>query len=130
MKKLVTLSMALIGASLIAIGSAIAAAEHEQDHKADAEAATVTVTGEVLDLACYLDHGATGGKHAECAQTCIEGGLPVGIKDKDGKVYLLIGDHKPLNKKLGPLASKTITVSGKAVSRDGLNMIENAQIVK
>jgi hypothetical protein len=54
----------------------------------------------------------------------------VGIKADDGKVYLLIGEHKPLNAELAPLAAKTITVKGKLVSRDGVNMIENAEIVK
>jgi hypothetical protein len=57
-------------------------------------------------------------------------GLPVGIKASDGKTYLLIGEHKPMNEQLAPLAAKEITVKGKAVSRDGFNMIENAEIVK
>jgi hypothetical protein len=57
-------------------------------------------------------------------------GLPVGIKASDGKTYLLIGEHKPINAELAPLAAKTVTVTGKAVSQDGMNMIENAQIVK
>ena len=90
----------------------------------------VTVTGEVVDMVCYIDHGATGSKHADCAQTCINLGLPVGIKADDGKTYLLIGEHKPINSELAPLAAKTITVKGKLVSRDGFNMIENAEIVK
>jgi hypothetical protein len=81
-------------------------------------------------MACYLDHGAKGEKHAQCAQTCIESGLPVGIKGEDGKTYLLIGDHKPLNKTLAEHAGKTITVKGKLASRDGINMIANAEIVK
>jgi hypothetical protein len=92
--------------------------------------ATVTVKGEVLDMACYLDHGAHGEKHAQCAATCIESGLPVGIKGEDGKTYLLIGEHKPLNKTLAGYAGKTITVKGKLASRDGINMIENAEIQK
>jgi hypothetical protein len=56
--------------------------------------------------------------------------LPVGIKTSDGKTYLLIGEHKPMNDQLAPLAAKIITVKGTAVSRDGFNMIENAEIVK
>jgi hypothetical protein len=96
---------------------------------AGVDTGAVTVKGEVLDLACYLDHGARGDKHAGCAQTCIESGLPVGIKGEDGKTYLIMGEHEPLNKKLAPLAGKTITVKGKLVSRDGINMIANAEIV-
>ncbi len=90
----------------------------------------IMVKGEILDMACYLDHGATGDKHASCAKTCIESGLPVGIKTSDGKVYLLIGEHKPMNKALAPYAAKTITVKGKAVTRDGFNMIQNVEIVQ
>jgi type 1 fimbria pilin len=90
----------------------------------------VTVTGEVVDMVCYIDHGASGTEHADCAQKCIEMGLPVGLKTSDGKTYFLIGEHEPMNAALAPLAAKTITVKGKAVSRDGFNMIENAEIVK
>jgi len=91
---------------------------------------TKTITGEVLDMACYLDHGASGEKHAACAQKCISSGLPVGIKDADGKVYIVIGEHKPLNDELAPLAAKQVTLKGKVVTRDGINLLENAEIVK
>lgn len=94
------------------------------------EAKTITVKGEVVDLVCYLDHAAQGAKHADCAKTCITSGLPVGIKTAEGKLYMLVGDHKPLNDQLAPYAAKTITIRGKAVTRDGFNMIENAEILE
>jgi hypothetical protein len=101
---------------------------------ADAPAAKsgdeITVTGEVLDMACYLDHGARGEKHAGCAQKCIASGLPVGLKAADGTTYLLIGAHQPANPELANYAAKTITVKGKLVSRDGINLLENIEIVK
>jgi hypothetical protein len=90
----------------------------------------ITVTGEVLDMACYLDHGAHGAKHAECAQKCISSGLPVGLKTADGTTYLLIGEHMPANSELAQYAAKTITVKGKFVSRDGINLLENIEIMK
>jgi hypothetical protein len=122
MKKFVAFSVAVVVAGLVAVWSVQAAEEKA--------APAVTVKGEVLDMACYLDHGAKGEKHAQCAQTCIESGLPVGIKGEDGKTYLLIGEHKPLNKELAQYAGKTISVKGKLASRDGINMIANAEIVK
>ena len=91
---------------------------------------TVTVKGEVIDMVCYTDSGLSGKDHADCAKTCISLGLPVGLKGEDGKTYLLIGDHKPMNEELVNYAAQTITVKGKVVSRDGFNMIENAEIVK
>jgi rubrerythrin len=120
MKKLVIALAAGVAASLLA-AVVVRAADKAQE--------SVTVVGEVLDMACYLDHGAQGENHASCAKMCIESGLPVGIKDKEGKVYLVIGEHKPLNKELAPLAAKTITIRGKLVVRDGISMIENAEIV-
>jgi hypothetical protein len=94
------------------------------------DSAQTTLKGEVLDMACYLDHGAHGEKHAGCAEKCISSGLPVGLKTDDGKVYLLIGEHKPLNDQLAPLAGKVVTIRGKAVSRDGINLLENAELVQ
>ena len=91
---------------------------------------TVTLKGEIIDVVCYIDPGVSGKDHADCARTCISSGLPVGLKGEDGKIYLLIGEHKPMNDELAKYAAETITVKGKAVSRDGVNMIENAEIVK
>ena len=122
--------------SILAIAAATAlttfavAHEGEKHDKTKSDAKEVTVKGEVLDMACYIDHGAMGADHRDCAKKCITLGLPVGIKGEDGKTYLLIGDHKPLNKQLADSAAKTITVRGKFTSRDGFNMIENAEILK
>lgn len=137
MKKLITIlsvafSVAFVGISAIAhdghdhmapgvVAAALAPANESKD---------ITVKGEIIDMACYIDHAAVGEKHAECARKCIDSGLPVGIKGEDGKVYLLIGEHKPINKDLVEFAAKTITVSGKLTSRDGFNLIENVEIVK
>ena len=119
-------------ASLLAAAAAfallpLAARAHDMSAKSGEN---VTVSGEVLDMACYLDHGAHGAKHAGCAEKCISSGLPVGLKSADGKVYLLIGEHKPLNDTLAQYAAKTVTVKGKLVSRDGINLLENAEVVK
>ncbi len=125
--------------SITAVAGALAvtatlAVAHEHEHPAAAAPAAqsqlVTVKGEVVDMVCYIDHNATGEKHAACAKTCIESGLPVGIKTTDGKTYLLIGEHKPINKELARYAAKTITVRGKLVTRDGISMLANVEIVK
>ena len=91
---------------------------------------TKTIKGEVVDLMCYLDHGAKGEKHAACATKCIKSGGPVGILTSDDQVYLIIGEHKPMNDELASYAAKIITVKGKVVERHGMKMIENAEIEK
>ena len=91
----------------------------------------ITVTGEVLDMACYIASNLSGPEHAECARTCIRKGLPVGIKDQnDGKVYLLVGAADSLNNQLADYAAKTITVKGKLRTRDGFVMLDEVTIKK
>ena len=87
-----------------------------------------TIKGEVVDLMCYLDHGAKGDKHKGCATKCIEGGGPVGLLTADNKIYLVVGDHKPLNTELAAKAAQTVTLKGKVVEKHGMKMIENASI--
>lgn len=119
---------ALLGITLA--GTGLYASESKEEHHHDAAAADegVTVTGEIVDMACYIDHGAQGAGHRDCAAKCISSGLPVGIKSSEG-TYLLIGDHKPINSTLADLAAQTVTVHGKLVERDGFKMIENAEIL-
>ena len=97
---------------------------------ADTKGETKELKGEVIDLTCFLDHGATGEKHAKCGTGCIESGLPVGLEAQDGTIYLVVGEHKPLNKELAPFAGKAVTLRGKVVSRNGLNLLENATLVQ
>jgi hypothetical protein len=108
------------------------AGEHGKDvTKAEkGEAPSTTVKGEIMDITCYVDHGAKGEKHSACAEKCISSGLPVGIKTDDGKLYTVIGDHKPINKELAAYAGKEVTLRGKVTSKDGVNLLENAEVVK
>jgi hypothetical protein len=101
---------------------------HDEKDKLDA-AADKTLTGEIVDLMCYTDHNASGEKHASCAAMCIKGGGPVAILS-DGKTYLVVGDHKPMNDQLAEYAGKTITLKGKLATTGGIPMLENAEIVK
>ncbi len=95
-----------------------------------ADGSTVTVTGEVLDMACYIAFNLSGPDHADCARTCIKNGLPVGIKAPDGKAYLLVGANEPLNNQLADYAAKTITVKGIIRQRDGFLMLDQVTLEK
>jgi hypothetical protein len=90
---------------------------------------TKEITGEVVDMMCYVDHNATGDKHAQCAATCVKGGGPVGLVS-NGKAYLVVGEHKPMNDQLAEYCGKTVTLKGKLAERGGIAMLENAEIVK
>ena len=113
--------------SALACSPLLLAQEHGKD-SLDASASK-EITGEVVDMMCYVDHNAMGEKHAGCAAKCIKGNGPVGIVS-DGKAYLIVGDHKPMNDALAEFAGKTITIRGKMAERGGIAMLENAEIVK
>src|SRR5438309_11372029 len=119
----------IILGSLATVAFATFGFAHDHDKDSLDAGATKQVTGEVVDMMCYVDHNAMGDKHAGCAAKCIKGNGPVGVVS-DGKAYLIVGDHKPMNDALAEFAGKTITVRGKMAERGGIAMLENAEIVK
>ncbi len=84
-----------------------------------------SVTGEVIDMSCYLHHPETskGPSHKKCAETCAKKGLPMGILTDDSQVFLLLEDHENPKAYATALeaAAKTITVEGKKVTQGGVN---------
>ncbi len=94
--------------------------------------ASVVLTGEVIDLGCYLADGAAGPGHAACAKQCIENGVPVGLKVKGGKIYLLVANNIPphgsLNDQLSQYAAKTVMISGVVAKRGGIRALEGARL--
>jgi hypothetical protein len=111
----------------LAVSPLAMAQEHE--HGSDT-AAPKEVTGEVVDMMCYVDHNAVGEKHGQaCGAKCIKSGGPVGIVE-NGKAYLVVGEHKPMNDQLADYCGKTITLKGKVAERGGIAMLENAEVVK
>ena len=121
-----------IGVAVIAIAAltfAPLAVAQEHEHGTDT-AASKEVTGEIVDMMCYVDHNAVGEKHGQsCGAKCIKSGGPVGVVS-DGKAYLVVGEHKPINDQLAEYCGKTITLKGKMTERGGIAMIENAEVVK
>jgi hypothetical protein len=111
----------------LAVSPVAIAEEHEHG---SATVASKEVTGEVVDMMCYVDHNAVGEKHGQsCGAKCIKSGGPVGIVS-DGKAYLVVGEHKPMNDQLADYCGKTVTLKGKMAERGGIAMIANAEIVK
>ena len=105
------------------------AQEHEHGKEDLSASAEKSVSGEVVDMMCYVDHNAVGEKHGQsCGAKCIKSGGPVGIVS-EGKAYLVVGEHKPMNDQLAEYCGKTITLKGKLAERGGIAMIENAEVV-
>jgi hypothetical protein len=85
------------------------------------------VTGEVIDMSCYLHHPetSTGGGHRKCAETCAKKGLPMGLLTTDKQVYLLLEDHDNPKAYAAALAkaAQQATVEGDKVSVGGVQAV-------
>lgn len=113
-------------ALVLVFSFAVLASAQTKGAKKAAAPKEMTVTGEVVDLGCYLGHGAKGEKHKECAQTCISNGMPMGVLTKTGQLYLLTLNHDdpaPYNSVKG-MAGSDVKVTGATMVRNGMKAIE------
>jgi hypothetical protein len=94
-------------------------------HAQQSPSSTTTITGELLDMACYMKSGAHGDGHKDCATMCIKGGSPMGILTSDNKVYLLVENHDKAaayaEAKKHP--GEQVTVTGTISEKNGVNAI-------
>jgi len=103
------------------------AATAEAHKKVLEGAKPIAVTGEVVDVSCYLQLGKRGEAHIACGTKCIANGQPIGLVDAEGNLFLLMAEeHHPrrdgqveLKSVFGPLLAKTVTVNGMAVEMKG-----------
>ena len=88
-----------VGVALL-VGATAVWAHEEHEHADEVSAPQEDIlTGEVVDVFCYLSHGEDGlGKqHAGCAKKCILNGLPVAIKVGDQLYLASMADHGAAN---------------------------------
>jgi len=91
----------------------------------------VTLTGEIVDLSCYLQLGKHGDKHASCGKKCITNGQAIGLLTKSGDLYLLIDEeHDPRRDGLTAFRSaasdnfaKVMTVTGTQTAVNGTKAV-------
>ena len=112
-----------------------------------ASSTTETVTGQVIDLACYLmdhedvgmDHKTQGGATPPnvgfaCAYSCVRWqGMPAGLLTSDGKIYQIAGELAAnSNVKIAPYLTRTVTLTGNITRVDGVTLIaaNDVKIVK
>ncbi len=118
-------TMALAGFAAVALSTAAQAAPPER----------VQVTGEIIDSWCYLTEimYPEGSAHHQCAIWCAAGGIPVGIKGDDGKVYMVLklgaDSTSVANPGILEIQSHKVKVEADLYVRDGINYLTIAQVV-
>ena len=116
---------------ILGAGSAFAWQAHSLEHEGGK---TVQITGQVVDIACFVGHNSSGAQHAKCAEACARAGNPLAIYDEAAKaLYLPVSlDHKNPNAKLMNFIEKKVWVSGTMMEKAGLKgiAIEKVEIAQ
>ena len=128
------LSAVLLAVAVLFAVNALSAEKAEKAGKMDmhgtkmemhAEKKPVTIKGELVDMGCYIEQGAMGAKHKECAEKCIAGGMPMGLLS--GKTLYLITmnhDNPDAFNKLKDMASEMVEVTGTVAEANGMKAID------
>ena len=127
-----TLRWVVVSAMVVGGASAVVAHEGHEEAVPENTSTEQVLTGEVVDVFCYLGHGEKGrGKdHISCAQHCIKNGLPVAIKVGDQLYLAAMADHKPANESLVEFAGQQVTVHGQVMEADGQHLIAISSVKK
>ena len=115
-----------IVSALAILATTVPALAHEGHHMPGEKVVTKSITGEVVDMGCWLGHASRGEKHISCATKCLNQGMPMGLLTSNGTLYLVTLDHDnadPYNG-LKNMAGKDVTVTGELLTRSGIKAIE------
>lgn len=91
----------------------------------------MTVTGELVEVSCYLQLGKRGEKHIPCGSDCLKNGQPFGVLTPTNVLYLVMAEeHDPrryaqadLREALVPLLAKQVTITGMHTMNKGYHAI-------
>jgi len=95
-------------------------ATNDQQKKWMNQGKPMTISGELVDVSCYMQLGKTGEKHVDCGGKCVRNGQPAGILTSKQELYLVIPEeHHPrrdgqvdIKEKLAANMGKQVTVTG------------------
>jgi hypothetical protein len=97
------------------------------------EAKPIEIKGEIIDTWCYLsgvmggEDAVVGSAHHTCALWCAAGGIPVGVLDEEGKIYMVLKlngeDSLAKTDSIMEIQSDLITAKGLHYVRDGVNYL-------
>ena len=116
-----TLATTVVFALVALIPQALIAQAHEKTAGTE-----MTITGQVVDLNCFVTNGASGAGHKACADACAKAGVPLGILSSDGTIYVPVSSKPgdPQNPKLAAFTEGKVKVTGTHRMANGLHTIE------
>ena len=86
---------------------------------------TVTLDGQIVDVACYIGFERKAVKHEKCTKSCLLDGSPIGLVTSEGTLYLLLED--PADRQDYQLVKKApverVRISGKTFTKGGIQAL-------
>lgn len=96
------------------------AATSDEHRKVLAGGKRVRVSGEIVDVSCYLQLGKHGAAHVACATKCATNGQPIGLLAADHTLYFLFPEeHHPRRDGQAEIRTALIAMMGKTVTLVG-----------
>jgi hypothetical protein len=122
-------ALVLVFALIVSVGAGAILADEGEQHPAK-QGDQVTVRGEILDMACFISHGAKGPSHTACAKRCAKAGQPMGLLAKDGTVYLLYAGHQDASafETAKEYAGTNVEITGTEATQGAFKGIEIHQV--
>jgi len=90
-----------------------------------------TITGQVVDPACYIAMNLKGEAHKQCAEACAKAGQAFGILDeKNGVLYQVIEGAPTTdpNQLLWDHVEQNVTVKGTVFEKNGMHAIVPTEV--
>ena len=99
--------------------------------KASHKVMSKTVTGEIVDLSCYLGKAGKGAGHKECAAMCLANGGPMGLLTTKGTLYVLTMNHDKADafNEAKKHAGDMVKVTGPVMMRNATRALEVEAVV-
>jgi hypothetical protein len=119
-------ALTLTAASIAGTAGIAALPAFAAEKAAEKPGPAASVTGEVIDSACYIKSGAKGEGHAKCAQGCADSGIPLAILENGTNKVVWVASKQDMetpNDKLKPYAGKKVTVKGTWAERGGAKLL-------
>jgi hypothetical protein len=130
-KNLAVASVAFLILVALALQLSGAPMDEKESKKDQEKKETVTISGTVVDMHCYVTHGIRDAAHTACSNACIARGVPAGFLADDGTLYMLF-EEKPMSVKdrVAGLADVPVILKGTLSVRNGVKGIQIISIEK
>ncbi len=89
-----------------------------------ANKSSISLEGEIVDIACFTGHRVPSSKHPKCTKSCLMDGTPIGLLAGDD-LYLLLEDsgNSKAYQTLKQAATERVKTRGIASRRGGLRTL-------